>query len=45
MTAETKSIPSVTLTYARNGASTKTNALGMRPMRELVSVALAAQDA
>ena len=31
---ETKSIPSVSVTYARNGASTKANALGMRPMQE-----------
>ena len=29
-----KSIPSVSVTYARNGASTKANALGMRPMQE-----------
>ncbi len=28
------SIPSVSVTYARNGASTKANALGMRPMQE-----------
>ena len=34
MTAETKSIPSISVTYARNGASTKANALGMRPMQE-----------
>jgi len=27
-------IPSVSVTYARNGASTKSNALGMRPMQE-----------
>ncbi|MBV9550963.1 MAG: DEAD/DEAH box helicase [Alphaproteobacteria bacterium] len=27
-------IPSVTVTYARNGRSTKANALGMRPMQE-----------
>lgn len=27
-------IPSVTVTYARNGASTTSNALGMRPMQE-----------
>ncbi|BAP88217.1 DEAD-like helicase [Burkholderiales bacterium GJ-E10] len=31
---ETKSIPSISVTYARNGASTKANALGMRPMQE-----------
>ena len=30
----TKSIPSVSVTYARNGASTKSNALGMRAMQE-----------
>lgn len=29
-----KSVPSVSVTYARNGASTKANALGMRPMQE-----------
>lgn len=29
-----KSVPSVSVTYARNGASTKTNVLGMRPMQE-----------
>jgi len=27
-------IPSASVTYARNGASTKANALGMRPMQE-----------
>lgn len=27
-------VPSVTVTYARNGASTKANAFGMRPMQE-----------
>ena len=27
-------IPSVSVTYARNGSSTKTNVLGMRPMQE-----------
>ena len=31
---ERKSIPSVSVTYARNGASTRANALGMRPMQE-----------
>ena len=31
---ETKFIPSISVTYARNGASTKANALGMRPMQE-----------
>ena len=30
------SIPSVSVTYARNGSSTKINALGMRPMQERV---------
>ncbi|WP_191057884.1 DEAD/DEAH box helicase family protein [Geminicoccus harenae] len=34
MTNEKKSIPSVSVTYARNGSSTKANALGMRPMQE-----------
>ena len=34
MTAETKSIPSISVAYAHNGASTKANALGMRPMQE-----------
>src|SRR5712664_3533067 len=29
------SIPSVSASYARNGSSTKVNALGMRPMQEL----------
>jgi hypothetical protein len=29
-----KSVPSVSVTYAHNGASTKCNALGMRPMQE-----------
>lgn len=29
-----RSIPSVSVTYARNGSSTKANALGMRPMQE-----------
>lgn len=29
-----KSVPSVSVAYARNGASTKSNALGMRPMQE-----------
>ncbi len=29
-----RSVPSVSVTYARNGASTKANALGMRPMQE-----------
>jgi hypothetical protein len=29
-----KSVPSVSVTYARTGSSTKANALGMRPMQE-----------
>ena len=36
MTDEKKSIPSVSVTYAHNGSSTKANALGMRPMQERV---------
>ena len=34
MTTEAKSAPSISVTYARSGASTKANALGMRPMQE-----------
>ncbi|CAN7780553.1 DEAD/DEAH box helicase family protein [Cupriavidus necator] len=34
MNDKNKSVPSVSVTYARNGASTKANALGMRPMQE-----------
>ena len=34
MTIEMKSVPSVSVSYARNGNSTKANALGMRPMQE-----------
>ena len=34
MKRESKSIPSVSVSYARNGSSTKANALGMRPMQE-----------
>jgi hypothetical protein len=34
VTDEKKSIPSVSVSYARNGSSTKANALGMRPMQE-----------
>jgi hypothetical protein len=30
----TQSIPSVSVSYARNGQSTKANELGMRPMQE-----------
>ncbi len=32
--SDAKSIPSVSVSYARNGSSTKANALGMRPMQE-----------
>ncbi|MDP9178658.1 MAG: DEAD/DEAH box helicase [Gemmatimonadota bacterium] len=31
-----KTVPSVSVSYARNGVSTKANALGMRPMQERV---------
>jgi hypothetical protein len=34
MTVEVKSVPSISVSYARNGTSTKANALGMRPMQE-----------
>ncbi len=34
MTIEMKSVPSISVSYARNGSSTKSNALGMRPMQE-----------
>src|ERR1700761_9072518 len=34
MTTEIKSVPSISVTYAHNGTSTKANALGMRPMQE-----------
>jgi len=34
VTGEKKSIPSVSVSYASNGNSTKANALGMRPMQE-----------
>ena len=34
MTIEIKSVPSVSVSYARNGNSTKANALGMRVMQE-----------
>lgn len=36
MMNEVNSIPSVSVTYARNGTSTKANELGMRPMQERV---------
>ena len=34
MTDNNKSVPSISVSYARNGASTRSNALGMRPMQE-----------
>lgn len=34
MTDDKKAVPSVSVSYARNGSSTKANALGMRPMQE-----------
>ena len=34
MTDQIKSVPSVSVSYARNGRATKANALGMRPMQE-----------
>src|SRR6476659_517073 len=34
MKPEAKSVPSVSVSYARNGSSTRANALGMRPMQE-----------
>ncbi|CDO38863.1 DEAD/DEAH box helicase [Novosphingobium sp. KN65.2] len=34
MTIEKKSVPSVSVSYARNGSTNKANALGMRPMQE-----------
>src|ERR1051325_729683 len=34
MTESKKSVPSISVSYSRNGASTKSNALGMRPMQE-----------
>jgi superfamily II DNA or RNA helicase len=36
MTKEVKSVPSVSVTYARTGSSTKANEFGMRPMQERV---------
>lgn len=36
MSEDKKSIPSVSVSYARNGNSAKANALGMRPMQERV---------
>ena len=34
MSDEVKSVPSISVSYARNGNATKANALGMRPMQE-----------
>jgi len=34
MTANVKSVPSISVSYTRSGSSTKANALGMRPMQE-----------
>ncbi len=34
MTSSPKSVPSVSVSYARTGASTRSNELGMRPMQE-----------
>jgi len=34
MSEETKTVPSISVSYARTGASTKSNAFGMRPMQE-----------
>jgi superfamily II DNA or RNA helicase len=34
VTGEVKSVPSISVSYARNGSSTKSNELGMRPMQE-----------
>jgi superfamily II DNA or RNA helicase len=34
MSDKVKSVPSISVTYARNGRATKANALGMRPMQE-----------
>lgn len=34
MTGDKKSVPSVSVSYARSGSSTKANAFGMRPMQE-----------
>lgn len=34
MTTDNKSVPSVSVSYARNGSTNKANALGMRPMQE-----------
>ena len=34
MSTPVRSVPSVSVSYARNGSSTRANALGMRPMQE-----------
>src|SRR6202789_499040 len=34
MRPDAKAVPSVSVFYARNGSSTKSNAMGMRPMQE-----------
>lgn len=34
MSHEIRSVPSVSVTYASNGSSTKANEFGMRPMQE-----------
>lgn len=34
MTGQIKSVPSISVSYTRNGKATKANALGMRPMQE-----------
>lgn len=36
MSGQIKSVPSVSVTYTRNGSSIRANALGMRPMQERV---------
>uniref|UniRef100_E6QHA3 Putative DNA helicase / endonuclease n=1 Tax=mine drainage metagenome TaxID=410659 RepID=E6QHA3_9ZZZZ len=36
MKADSRAVPSVSVTYAANGTTAKTNALGMRPMQERV---------
>src|ERR1700723_61082 len=36
MTRESRPVPSISVTYSKNGSSTKANALGMRPMQERV---------
>src|ERR1700755_670851 len=34
MTDKKKTVPSISVSYARNGSSTKANDMGMRPMQE-----------